>query len=217
MKAVLFDMDGILIDSFENHLKAWDTIMHERFGFNVTRDEFLRMFGTDPREIIARILENHSVAGEVDADELNERKQELFRTLAEGKTSVLPGVVDLLDALKKHGKRIALYSSTSRRNVDKILKETGLGGYFDAVLGIEDVGKGKPEPDGYLKAAEKLGVEPSECTVIEDGVNGVKSGKNAGMRVVGVLTGFRTFNELKGAGADVVVETLKDLEVNDLG
>lgn len=110
----------------------------------------------------------------------------------------------------------AVASSSPGKNVEFMLKNPGLDEYFDIIVTMEDVKEAKPNPRIFQLAAEKLGVKPEECIVIEDSIHGIKAGKTAGMKVIGVQTGFRTQEELEKAGADLVVEDLEGLELEDL-
>lgn len=216
MKAVIFDMDGVLIDTFEAHRKGFDVVMRRRYGFGVGREEFLGYFGMDPRDITAGLLKAHGVSEMPDFNLFYAEKQREFRRMTEEGVIVLPGVRELLEKLRKENFRIALASSTTLKSIIPLMEKTGLKGYFQAFTGMEDTKKAKPEPEVYLKAAEKLGVPPADCWVIEDSLPGIEAGRKAGMRVVGVQTGMRSERELLGAGADFVVKTLEELDTGDL-
>jgi len=216
MKAVIFDMDGVLIDSFENHWKGFDAVMKKRFGFNVDREEFLRLFGSDPRDITRKLLENHGVDGNQDIDGIYAEKKKFYENLCREGVTILPGVEETLGRLKNKGFKIGVASSSSTDTVKSMMKITGLGRYFGTAIGLDDVKKGKPHPDLFLKAAENLEAEPKDCVVVEDSLPGVESGKRAGMKVLGVMTGQRTREELKGAGADIIAENLENIVLEDL-
>ncbi|MBM3309520.1 MAG: HAD family phosphatase [Candidatus Altiarchaeales archaeon] len=216
MKAVIFDMDGVLIDSFVNHWKGYDAVMKKRFGFNVGKKEFLKLFGGDPRDITRKLLENHVITGRQDIEGIYDEKKKVYERYCRQGIVVFPGVFETLDGLKGRGAKIALASSSSKETVESMMKATKLGVKFDAVVGLEDVEKGKPNPDLFLKAAERLKVRPEDCWVVEDSLPGVEAGKKAGMKVIGVQTGFRTRVELEKAGADLVVENLENLKLEDL-
>ncbi|MFC2162769.1 HAD family hydrolase [Candidatus Altiarchaeota archaeon] len=216
INAVIFDMDGVLIDSFDSHHKAWDMVCKKNFGFDVTVDEFRVLFGTDPLVILESLLVAHDTSTNLDLRAVNDEKQEAFRAIAEGNTVLLPGVVELLKDLRGEGVRIGLYSTTSRVNVSKMTTDLGINDYFQSILGVEDAVNGKPAPDGYVKASKMLDVPAVECLVIEDSVNGTIAGKRAGMPVLGVLTGGRTRNELVDAGADIIVATLEGFDIRGM-
>jgi HAD superfamily hydrolase (TIGR01509 family) len=211
MKAVIFDMDGVLVDSFEANRKAFDAVLSRRYGFNVSKEEFLGYFGRDPRDITRMILKNHGVVDLDEVDDIYAEKRTVFNRLAGEEVKLLPGVVKTLSRLKDMGFKLAVASSNSRSSIEYITGRMGIAGYFEAYVGFEDTVKAKPDPEIFLKAAEKLGVKPAECWVIEDSLHGVEAGKKAGMKVVGVQTGFRSRRELERAGSDVVVGDLRGL------
>ena len=213
---MIFDMDGVLIDSFEPHRKAFDIVMRKQFGFKVTKEEFLKLFGSDPRGITRKLVEDHGIKEMQDIEKLHAEKQETFRRLIKGEVRVFPGVRKLLTMLKKSGLKTGLASSNSRKNIMMIMEKVGLKGYFNVFTGLEDTKKAKPSPEIYLKTAEKLQVKPEDCWVIEDSLHGIEAGKKAGMKVIGVQTGLRSERELIEAGADKVVENLWKLSIRDI-
>jgi beta-phosphoglucomutase len=182
--AFIFDMDGVLIDSNPVHKIALQQFCREH-GFELTeqqlrekiygrtnRDWLLNLFGDMPDETIRRYAEE---------------KEALFRRLytdikpLEG----LPGFLEKMDAL---GVPRAIATSAPRANVDFTLEHTGIGPYFQTILDDSFVSKGKPDPEIYLKSAAALGLEPRNCVVFEDSLSGVKAGKAAGCKVVGLTT-----------------------------
>jgi len=215
MKAVIFDMDGVLVDSFNANLEAFNVVMKKRFGFIVSRKEFLGLFGRDPREITRVILETHNIK-DVDIAGIYGEKRTVFNSVMEKEVRLFPGVVESLSKLKETGFKLALASSNSRESIARIMEKTRLESFFEAYVGYEDTSRAKPDPEIFLKAAERLGVSPGDCWVIEDSLPGVMAGKTAGMSVVGVQTGMRSERELLDAGADLTVKTLEELDAGDL-
>lgn len=216
MKAVIFDLDGVLVDTFEANRKAFNVVMRRRYGFNVSKGEFLGYFGMDPHDITRMILKNHGIKEMDKIADIYDEKKEAFRGLIEKEVRLLPGALETLTRMGEASFRLALASSNSRSSIQQMMEKTGLAGYFEAVVGFEDTAKAKPDPEIFLKAAGKLGVKPEECWVIEDSLHGVEAGKKAGMKVIGVQTGFRSRAKLEKAGADLVVETLEHLNLDDL-
>jgi HAD superfamily hydrolase (TIGR01509 family) len=139
--------------------------------------------------------------------ELGRRKEELFREAIRGKVQPLPGAVALVRRLRESGVKTAVVSSAPRRNVETLLDALGISDGFDALVAEEDAERGKPDPQGYLVAAERLGERPEDCVVIEDAPGGVEAAKRAGMRCIGLAAG-REPDAL--ACADVVVAGLED-------
>ena len=203
MKAVLWDLDGVLVDSAPFHFQAWRELMAS-LGRELSEADFQRTFGLR-NDAILRDLLGELPAAEV--ERLGARKEALFRRAALGNIVPLPGALALLRLLREQGLKLALVSSAPQGNIDLILGSLGVEGDFDVIVGEEDVRHGKPDPEGFLLAARRLGVPPEECVVIEDAPAGVEAAKQGGMLCVGVSRD-RPRDAL--AKADLVVENLED-------
>ncbi|MDH7571729.1 MAG: HAD family phosphatase [Armatimonadota bacterium] len=207
---VIFDLDGVLIDSSLLHLESWRIVGQER-GFEMSEELFWRTFGMPNRQIFALLFGRP--LPEEQADELSEYKESVYRKLAAGRLRPLPGAVELLHALRRDGFKVALGSSTPRSNVQVILDTIGIRHCFNAVVTGNDVTHGKPHPEVFLKAAERLQLPPARCVVVEDAVVGVDAARAAGMRCLAVTT---THPREKLAHADRVVDCLTEVSANDL-
>jgi beta-phosphoglucomutase family hydrolase len=205
-KAVLWDLDGVLVDTAPFHFQAWQELF-QSVGEGFADADFRRTFGLRNDAILRDILGELTPA---EVERLAQRKEELYRDKVEGRVTVIPGAMDLLRRLQERGSKMAIVSSTPRENVRVVLRSLGLEGVFGAVVAEEDAPKGKPDPQGFLVAAEKLGVAVGECVVIEDAPGGVEAAKRAGMRCIGVTTS-RPREAL--AGADLVVDSLEEAGV----
>jgi beta-phosphoglucomutase family hydrolase len=202
-KAILWDLDGVLADTAAFHLEAWRQIF-EALGRGFSEDDFKRTFGLRNQAVLRDVL------GGIPREELEDlgrRKDELYRGLIQGNLVPLAGVERLLRYLKEDGKKMAVVSSTARENVRLILSSLGLDGYFETIVAGEDVTRGKPDPQGFLLAAERLGVAPGDCLVVEDAPDGIEAGRRAGMKCVGVAT---THPTEALAQADLVVRSLEE-------
>jgi HAD superfamily hydrolase (TIGR01509 family) len=202
---VLFDWDGVVIDSSSQHERAWELLAAEEH-FTLPPDHFKAGFGKKNEVIIPAMG-----WAETDAEirRLSFRKEELYRELvaAEGLV-ILPGARELLESLRDAGVPRALGSSTPRENLDALFAASGLDTFFDAVVCGSDVSHGKPDPEVFLKGAELLSLVPGRCVVIEDALAGIEAAKRGGMKVVGVAT----TNPLELlAHCDLSVETLGGL------
>jgi beta-phosphoglucomutase len=201
-RAVLWDLDGTLVDSEEFHWLSWrDTMRPE--GVELTYDQFLASFGQRNDRILPAWL-----GADVDVarmTRIGEDKETEYRRLAEthGLTP-LPGAREWLEALRAAGWKQAIASSAPGANVTMMLRVAGLDGLLDAVASAEDVTIGKPDPQIFLKAAERLGVPPARCIVVEDAAAGVEGARRAGMRSIGVKKNGRL-------DADLFVTSLADL------
>ena len=204
--AVLFDLDGVIVDSRAFHMEAWHRWAREH-AIAHDPDYFHRMFGHRNDAIIGGLRPAIPLA---ELQGLAEHKEALFREIARGRVVALPGVRELLDSLDANGVPRAIVTSTPRANLDLILASLGLTERFQALVAEEDASKGKPDPEGFLVAAERLGVSPAHCVVIEDAPAGLRAAKAAGMRAIGVTT---THPAPDLADADLVVDTLTEAAV----
>jgi len=209
-KAILWDMDGVLVNTAGFHFRAWQTLAAE-LGQEFTEEQFWPTFGRRNSEIL------HEVFGISSASEMGhliERKEEiLHELLADSRITPMPGVVALLEATRRLGCRQAVASSSPRQNVLTVLRAAGLESYFDAVITAENVTEGKPSPQVFLVAARSLGVAPYDCVVVEDSVAGVQAAKAAGARCIAVTTS-RSAPAL--AAADLVVSSLEQVRLGQI-
>ena len=205
-RAVLWDMDGTLIDSEEFHWIAWrDTLANE--GITITREQFLSSFGQRNDSIIPRWLGAAATPERI--ERIATAKEELYRHLVRSEgISPLPGVARWLHYLHKEGWLQAIASAAPRANIDTVLEMLSATHIFQGVVSAEDVHRGKPDPEVFLAAASRVGVPPERCIVVEDAVAGVQAARNAGMRSIGVNRNGKTLP------ADVVVQSLDLLEAD---
>lgn len=191
-RALIFDMDGVILDSNPLHRVAWDEY-NRRHGVETTEAMYRAMYGKRNDEIIRGFLGNHLTDAEV--FEHGAAKERLYRELMSPHVgnALVPGVAEFI---RRHRNLpMAVATNGERANVDMALNGTGLAGFFGAIVTGGDVVRAKPYPDIYLKAAELLGMHPDQCIVFEDSHAGVQAGLAAGMRVVGVST---THDDLPG-------------------
>ena len=201
-RAVLWDLDGTLVDSEEFHWRSWRDIMRVE-GVELTYPQFLASFGQRNDRIVPAWLGPGVDAARV--DRIGEEKEAEYRRLAETHgLKPLPGAVEWLTALKAAGWKQSIASSAPLVNVEMMVRAAGLTGYFDAIASAEDVTAGKPDPQIFLRAAAKLQVPPGRCVVVEDAAAGVEGARRGGMRCIGVTRNGRL-------NADVFVTSLADL------
>jgi len=213
-KAAIWDVDGTLVDTAELHFKAWQDICREH-GRDFTRDDFAATFGQRNPEIIHILFGDRFDAEEIAA--LGDRKEVLYRQAAGEGVVLLPGVRKLVEDLHTAGFSQAIGSSAPHANLELILRLTGIERFFGAVVGSEDTQRGKPDPQVFLVAAQRLGVAPAHCVVFEDAVAGVQAARAGGMKCVAVrFVGHHPEAALRQAGADVVVETLERISVRTI-
>lgn len=210
--AVIFDMDGVLVDTYQAHYRSWLEIA-ESEGLSMTEAEFAAAFGRTSREIIAQLWgEDRYDAARIAA--LDERKEAAFRRIIDADFPAMPGAADLIRSLHENGFRLAVGSSGPPENVAMVLKNLEVGDLFEVVVTGKDVTRGKPDPEVFQIAAQRLGVEPAHCVVIEDAPAGVAAANAGGMVSVGLLSAGRRREDL--ATARIVVESLGELSPQSL-
>jgi beta-phosphoglucomutase family hydrolase len=207
----IFDWDGVIIDSGKLHAQSWRQLATE-LGQSIAEDSFIRGFGMKSARIIEEI---HGWAKEpAEVARLANRKEELYRKIvARSEIAPLPGVVEWLHRLHEAGVPCAVASSTQRLNIDAVLDRIGLQKAFRAIISAEDVVHGKPNPEVFLKAAERLGVAAKRAVVFEDAHVGIEAGHAAGMKVVAVAT---THSAAQLSTADLVVRRLDELTLEQV-
>ena len=205
-RGVIFDLDGVLADTGWAHKQSWFDLA-EKEGFSMTDEFFYGTFGMQNYMIIPMLLGRDTASDEI--NRLSEWKEQRYREIIADKLDPSEGAKSLLADLKKEGFLLAVGSSAPRANIELVLSRTDLLDYFDAFVAGQDVTRGKPAPDTFLKAAEKLLLEANSCVVVEDAVQGVEAGKAAGMPVVAVTT-TRNRDDLNKA--DIIVDSLAQLQ-----
>jgi beta-phosphoglucomutase len=211
IRAVIFDMDGVLVDSEKLINTAAITMFQER-GLIVQPDDFLPFVGAGEDRYIGGVAERYSFP--LDGPTAKQRTYEIYLELAPSQLAVFPGTLDLLHACRQAGLLIAVASSADEIKVRANLQAIGLPlDFWGAIVVGEDALRKKPAPDGFLFAAEKLGVMPADCVVVEDAVNGIRAAKAARMRCVAVATSFSPDHLHE---ADVVRNSIAEVSISDL-
>lgn len=209
-KAVIWDMDGVIADTAPYHLEAWQKVFQKR-GVNFTEEDFRRSFGQRNDTIIRQIL-GEEVSQEI-INAISEEKEASFRRAIRQKITPLPGVIELMKALARQGFSMALASSAPMENIRLLMDGLNVNKFFQSIISDKDVTQGKPSPEVFLLAAQRLGVEPQNCIVIEDAVAGVTAAKKAGMKCLAVTN---THPRTSLREADLIVDTLEAVNVADL-
>lgn len=205
---VIFDWDGVLVDSARQHEASWERLANEA-GLPLPPGHFQRSFGMKNEWIIPMLLRWTQDPAEI--RRLSQRKEWWYRRLvADEGLELCRGAAELLAALTREGVSCAVGSSTPRENLTFILDRLGLAGAFQATVTAEDVQRGKPDPDVFVLAAARLGLPPARGVVVEDAPVGIAAAHAAGMRVVGVTT---THPEGVLRGADEIIPGLNALTV----
>src|SRR5579862_4635235 len=208
---IIWDMDGTLVDTAELHFEAWVAACREH-DRAFSRADFAATFGRRNPEIIHYLFGNRFKDAEI--ARFGDRKEVLYRAAAAKGVELLPGVRSLLEGLHQGGARQAIGSSAPRANLDLILQLTGIAPLLTAVVGMEDTQRGKPDPQVFQVAAERMSIPASRCVVVEDAVAGVQAAKAGGMKCIAVrFVGHHSAEKLQAAGADLIVPSLEAVSV----
>lgn len=184
-KAVIFDFDGTIADTMNLHNTIELDILN-RFGVKIDRDILRKTCAGVPFQLTLNKLFEENGITDVDTDVLINEKRSRMSKLIESELKPMPNVIDVLNMLRDAGYKLVIGTTSRHSFADKAIHILGLNKYFDFVVCAEDVGGiGKPNPDIFLKAAELLNMDPKNCIVIEDGINGILAAKNANMKSIG--------------------------------
>jgi HAD superfamily hydrolase (TIGR01509 family) len=197
-------MDGVLVDTGALHYEAWRGVLAEH-GIEYTRESHCKTFGMNNQGILSYLLGEQLTPDLL--SEISDRKEARFRAAVRGHANALPGVRMWLERLQRAGFRQGIASSAPMANIDVLIDELGLRDSFDAIVSGVDM-PGKPEPVLFLAVAERLGVSPEFCVVVEDAVAGVEAARRAGMQCIAVTT---TNDAEVLSVADIIVHRLDAL------
>ena len=203
-RAVIFDMDGVLVNSYQAHYRSWQ-MLAQRHGLDLTEQQFATTFGRTSRENI-RTFWPH--VRQTDIPAWDDQKEAFYRQILEQDFPAMDGVNELLEDLHRARFKLAVGSSGPPPNVAVVVRCLRAGRLLDATVNGSDVHLGKPDPAVFLTAARRLGVQPRCCAVVEDAPVGVEAARRADMASI-ALTGTASPEEL--AGADLVVDSLRAL------
>lgn len=205
-RAVLWDMDGTLVDSADCHWRAWHETMAKQ-GVSISHEQFLATFGQRNDSILRQWLGARATPDLV--QRVGDAKETRYRHYVhQHGIAWLPGASEWVQRLHGQGWRQAVASAAPRANIETILDVSHRGEYFEEIVSAEDVQRGKPDPEVFLVGAKKLGVAPGRCIVVEDAAHGIEAARAAGMKSIGVGHSGRLLK------ADLVVESLDRLPPN---
>lgn len=208
-RGILFDMDGVLIDSEPTHEKAIIALSRE-LGDGLTDHTIIQSFKGAPEKFMAKRLAELYPQQTYTAEKLIARKVALYSALFGEHVRLIPGAIDFLNASRAAGRLHGLTTSASRKAQHLAFDTFGFSPYFDTIVTGEDIINGKPDPEPFLTTAKLLGLEPKACIVIEDSINGVRSGHAAGCTVIALTTTFHR-EALFDAGADHVIDSYTEI------
>ncbi|HAL45007.1 MAG TPA: hypothetical protein DCP47_03695 [Phycisphaerales bacterium] len=217
---VIFDFDGVISDSEPLHFIATNKVL-EQFGIQLDKDQYFADFlgFTDAAlfQSVAKTFETNFNNKPI--ENLIEEKGIYFEEIIRKADHLIEGIPQFIKMLKNGGVKIGIYSGASRDDIELMLENSGFDTYFDTIVCADDVEKGKPDPEGYLKALELINkkynsqIPASQCIVIEDSQWGIIAAKKAGMRIIGITNSYPA-NELEEA--DLIIDSVSDLKISDL-
>lgn len=207
-KALLFDMDGTLVDNTSVHIRAFE-IFCGRYGVEGWRERLKQAIGMGNDDIM-RLVMPEEVIRERGFASLADEKEAIYRAIYAPEIRPVDGLRELLERLRSEGVRCAVGSSGCRANVDFVLDSCGIRPYFDARISGDMVTRCKPDPEIYLTAAAALGLDPADCVVVEDAPAGIESARRAGAGRIVALTTSLPREELRQTAADLIVGTFAD-------
>jgi beta-phosphoglucomutase family hydrolase len=211
IKAVIFDLDGTLLDNNDVHLKAWKQYLKEN-NKQISDEDFKEnISGRTNKDAIEHIYQKEMTEDE--ASKYYLEKEEIYRKMYRSDIAPITGLQDFLEELHKHKIAMAIATSGIQVNIDFMFDHVPIKKYFKKIVNSGDVSKGKPDPEIFLKAAEVLHIPTENCIVFEDSIAGVRAGKSAGMKVV-ALTTTHTPEELKEA--DLVIKDYSEINFERL-
>ncbi len=210
LQAVLFDIDGTLLDNNEYHKKAWMQYLKDQ-GKEITDQDFNEYIsGRTNKDAVEHLY------GEMTEEESKKhylKKEEIYRQMYQPYISPIDGLTEFLKELKEHNMMMALATSGIQENIDFMFKHVPIQQYFKEIIQMKDVEKGKPEPEIFLKTAEAVQVPAENCIVFEDSISGVQAGKAAGMKVVALTT---THSPEELHEADLVIKDYTEINFQRL-
>ncbi|HVT89398.1 MAG TPA: HAD-IA family hydrolase [Tepidisphaeraceae bacterium] len=206
VKAIIFDMDGVLCDSEQFIADVAIRMFLETYQVSVHRDDFLPFVGTGEDRYLGGVAQKHGIHLSLPRDK--NRTYEIYLQEIRGRLKPLPGAVQFVADCRRKGFKLALATSADRIKADGNLREIGIPiDRFDAVVTGDQISRKKPDPQVFQFAAERLQQAPSNCLVIEDAINGVHAAKAAGCRCLGITSSFNAI-ALRDAGADFIAPDL---------
>ncbi len=208
-------MDGVIVDNHTYHVKAWEVFCN-RHGIQFDEESFrAKYFGKNNFDILNGLMSTPPTTSQINY--LGEEKETIYRELYQKDISPVKGLVAFLIKLKESGIKTAVATSAPTSNLDFTLDNLDIRHLFDAIVDASGISKGKPDPEIYLKAASLLNIKPDNCVVFEDSISGIKSGQNAGMKVVALIT-THTIDELPKTSiaindfTQISVEIISDIQ-----
>lgn len=208
--AVIFDMDGVLVDNAAYHVQAWQQFLFTH-GIQFREDIKTKVFGATNREHFELFFKRELSDAEVFAFEF--QKEEIYRNLYSPYIKPVKGLISFLELLESNKIPIAIATSAPKVNIDFVLQKTSTSRFFNKIFDASSVKKGKPDPEIYLKTMNSLQILPEKCIVIEDSLNGILAAKTAGAKVIGITT---THNARELPQVNLLIDNFEQLTLSSL-
>ncbi len=186
-KCFLFDLNGTMVDDMSYHLEAWHQILTEELGAKLSREETMSQLYGKNEEILIRVFGRDQFTKE-EMKRISLEKEKKYQAVYKPRLSLIPGLHTFIEQSKEAGILLGIGSAAIMFNIDFVLDNLHLRGYFDVIVSADDVNKSKPDPETYLKAATALKLRPADCIVFEDAPKGVEAAMRASMFAVVVTT-----------------------------
>lgn len=203
-------MDGVIVESEDAHIEA-EKQTFLRYGVRISAEELHRFTGTTAKTMFTELIAKYRLA--TTFEEMNSEKERILLKLLEQDAEPAKGVISLMQKLKRRGIKLAVGSSSTRNLIDYVVKKLGIALLFECIVAAEDVTHGKPSPEIFLKAATKMGVNPSQCLVVEDAKLGVEAAKRAGMKCIGYRNPHSGNQDL--SKADVTIDDFSKMNIEE--
>jgi beta-phosphoglucomutase family hydrolase len=211
IKAVIFDMDGVIVDSSHIHIEAEKQTML-KYGIRISSKELHKYTGMTAKFMFTELIKKYKL--NTTFEEIFDEKEKFLFKLLEQDTRPTKGVVHLVRKLKQENIKLGVASSAHKRLVEYVLEKLKISHLFDCIVSSEDITHSKPNPEIFLKSANELSVSPTDCLVIEDAKLGVEAAKNAGMQCVGYINPKSGNQDL--SEADIVIDDFSKLDIKEL-
>jgi len=212
LQAVIFDMDGVIIDSEPIHYKV-NQELYKKMEIEITEDEYNGFIGISNSDHWSYLKEKHSLVEDIEDLVARQNKGNIEHLKASDQEAI-PGVVSLLEELKDKGVKIGLASSSSLEYIKAVTEKFAIKDYFLVMVSGENMDRGKPYPDIFLHAADKLNVDVANCVVIEDSKNGIKAARTAGMKCIGFINPNSGNQDM--TLADTMVDSMEKITIGML-
>jgi len=212
LKAIIFDFDGVLANTMQAHLESEQRVFDE-LGLKISKGELGKYFGMKVTEFNRRVIKDYNLNASVE-EIVAKKYAALYELIEKGTVTAIPGALELAREASEKKLGISIASGSRKEFVERVLEKIGGRELFPVILGEAEVEKGKPEPEIFLKCAEKLGVKPVDCLVLEDAENGVLAAKSAGMKVVAILNEFSGNQDY--SKADLRIKSFEEIPLKRL-